>query len=297
MSMSISRRRFIHVASAIAVGAMTYQSHRAAAQSSGEQTATAGPLSDRIAKGKSIRIGFANEVPGAYLGKNGEPEGFVNVMTLDILKKMGYENIEAVQTEWGGLIPALQAGRSDIITGGMFILASRCANVAFSEPIFKMGDAFLVPAGNPKNLRNYDAVRESGAVMVAVAGTANIENAKAAGVDAAKIMEVPSPTEILAAVRAGRADVGASTPDVVIELAASTGGELEATDSAAMPKKLINWGGIAFRKEDQDFIVAFNAALKEYLGSEEMMKAVAKYGYMKDWLPGDEKTEWICANR
>ncbi|MER8448213.1 ABC transporter substrate-binding protein [Mesorhizobium sp. M1066] len=36
MSMSINRRRFMHGASAIAVGAMSYQSRRAAAQSSGE---------------------------------------------------------------------------------------------------------------------------------------------------------------------------------------------------------------------------------------------------------------------
>lgn len=293
MTTLINRRHFIHAASAIAVGAMAYQSHRAIAETAGKP----GPLSDRIAKGQSIRIGFSDEVPGAYLGKNGEPVGFVNVITLGILKKMGYEKIEPVQTEWGGLIPALQAGRSDIITGGMFILASRCQNVAFSEPIFKMADAFLVPKGNPKGLRNYDDVRKSGATIVAAAGTANIENAKAAGVDPAKIMEVPGPTELLAAVRAGRADVGASTSVVVEQLATSAGGELEATDPAAMPKNLFNWGAIAFRKEDQDFIPAFNAALKDYIGSEEMMKAVAEYGYTKALLPGDEKTKWICANR
>ncbi|MER8594274.1 ectoine/hydroxyectoine ABC transporter substrate-binding protein EhuB [Mesorhizobium sp. M1182] len=260
-------------------------------------TAIAGPLTDRIAAGEPIRLGFANEVPTAYAGKNGEPEGFANIMTLGVLKKMGYEKIEPVQTEWGGLIPGLQAGRFDIITGGMFILKSRCENVAFAEPIYKLGEAFLVPAGNPKGLRNYDDVREKGAVMVTGAGYANIQHAKAAGVDAAKIMEVPGPTEILAAVLAGRADAGAGTPVLVGELAASSGGKLEVTDAAAMPKDSLNWGGIAFRKDDQDFIAAFNSALTEYLGSEEMMKAVAKYGYTKDWLPGDEKTDWICANR
>ncbi|MFB9985721.1 ectoine/hydroxyectoine ABC transporter substrate-binding protein EhuB [Mesorhizobium kowhaii] len=258
-------------------------------------TAIAGPLTDRIAAGKPIRLGFANEVPAAYLGKSGEPEGFVNIMTLDVLKKMGYDKIEPVQTEWGGLVPGLQAGRFDIITGGMFILASRCENVAFAEPIYKAGEAFLVPAGNPKHLRNYDDLLKSG---VTGAGYANIQHAKAAGVDAAKIMEVPGPPEILAAVQAGRADAGAGTPILVGELAAGSRGKLEVTDPAAMPKDSFNWGGLAFSKEDQEFIAAFNAALKEYIGSEEMMKAVAKYGYTKDWLPGDENnTKWICANR
>lgn len=270
---------------AIALGAMA------------ASTAVAGPLKDRIAAGEPIRIGYSNEVPSAYTGEDGKPTGWVNDITLAVLKKMGYEKIEPVQTEWGGLIPGLNAGRFDIITGGMFILASRCENVKYSEPIYRMGDAFLVPAGNPKGLVNYENIRDKGATMVTGAGFANIANAKAAGVDPAKIMEVPGPTEILAAMQAGRADVGAGTPVMMKQLADSSAGKLEATDSAAMPKNTFNWGGLAFAKADQDFVDKFNAALKEYVGSEEMMTAVAKYGYNKDWLPGDAKTEWICANR
>ncbi|WP_292527331.1 ectoine/hydroxyectoine ABC transporter substrate-binding protein EhuB, partial [Mesorhizobium sp.] len=260
-------------------------------------TAAAGPLKDRIASGEPIRIGYSNEVPSAYTAEDGKPTGWVNDITLAVLKKMGHEKIEPVQMEWGGLIPGLNAGRFDIITGGMFILASRCENVTFSEPIYRMGDALLVPAGNPKGLLNYENIRDTGAVMVTGAGYANIANAKASGIDPAKIMEVPGPTEILAAIQAGRTDVGAGTPVMMKQLADSSGGKLEATDSAAMPKSTFNWGALAFTKADQDFVDEFNAALKEYVGSEEMLTAVATYGYDKDWLPGDAKTEWICANR
>ena len=41
----------------------------------------AGPLMDRIEAGQPIRIGFANELPFAYPGPNGEPLGFVNAHT------------------------------------------------------------------------------------------------------------------------------------------------------------------------------------------------------------------------
>ncbi|MER9057346.1 ectoine/hydroxyectoine ABC transporter substrate-binding protein EhuB [Mesorhizobium sp. M0910] len=260
-------------------------------------TAAAGPLKDRIASGEPIRIGYSNEMPSAYTAEDGKPTGWVNDITLAVLKKMGYEKIEPVETEWGGLIPGLNAGRFNIITGGMFILSPRCENVTFSDPIYRMGDAFLVPAGNPKGLFNYENVRDTGAMMVTGAGYANIANAKASGVDAAKIMEVPGPTEILAAMQAGRADVGAGTPVMVKQLADSSGGKLEAIDSAAMPKNTFNWGALAFTKADQVFVDEFNKALKEYLGSEQMLSAVSKYGYNKDQLPGDAKTEWICANR
>ncbi len=258
---------------------------------------TAGPLMDRIASGAPIRIGFANEVPFAYPDASGAPKGFVNAHAIGVLAKMGHTNIEPVQTEWGGLIPGLQAGRFDIITGGMNILASRCSNIAFSEPMARVGDAFLVQAGNPKGIGNYDDIRESGAIMVTGAGYSNIEAAKAAGVAEGNIMQVPGPTEILAAVRADRADAGAGTYFTMKQLADSTGGALAVTDPAAMPEDSINWAGIGFSKADQDFVAAFNAAQTAYLGSAEMMAAVAEYGYGEGSLPGDVTTEWVCANR
>src|SRR5690606_39183440 len=139
------RRAFLKGLVAAGIGVMTL----------GVAAASAGPLTDRIDAGEPIRIGFANEIPFAYPGEQGEPKGFVNAITIGILKKMGYDSIEPVQTEWGGLIPGLNAGRFDIITGGMNILASRCENIAFSEPIARIGDAFIVAPGNPKNISDY----------------------------------------------------------------------------------------------------------------------------------------------
>jgi polar amino acid transport system substrate-binding protein len=259
--------------------------------------ATAGPLMDRIEAGQPIRIGFANELPFAYPGEAGEPRGFVNAHTIGVLEAMGHTEIEPVQTDWGGLIPGLQAGRFDIITGGMNILAARCENVAFSEPIARIGDGFLVQAGNPKGIGNYDDLRESGAIMVTGAGYSNIPAAREAGVADANIMQVPGPTEILAAVRAGRADAGAGTYFTMKQLADSTNGELEVSDPDAMPEESFNWAGIGFRMEDQDFVDAFNEAQATYLGSDEMLAAVAEYGYGEGTLPGDVTTEWVCANR
>lgn len=263
----------------------------------GAVAANAGPLTDRIEAGDPIRIGFANEIPFAYPGEDGGPRGFVNVITIGVLKQMGHEEIEPVQTEWGGLIPGLNAGRFDIITGGMNILASRCENIAFSEPIASVGDAFIVAPGNPKGIGNYESLVESDSVMVTGAGYSNIEGAKGAGVAESNIMIVPGPTEILAAVRAGRADAGAGTYFTMKQLADSSDGAVEVTDPGEMPEDAVNWAGIGFRDQDQDFLDKFNAALAEYLGSEDMMTAVAEYGYGEASLPGDKTTEWVCANR
>jgi len=223
--------------------------------------------------------------------------GFANALALGVLKSMGYTNIEPVVTDWGGLIPGLQAGRFDIITGGMFITGKRCKNVSFAEPMGKFGNSFIVKKGNPKGIQTYQDIKQKDATMVTVAGFVNVDEALKEGVPENKIMQVPSLTEVLAAVRAGRADVGAGNDFAMQDLVASAPNEIEVTDTAALPDWTNNWVAIAFKPEDKDFLKAFNEAQAKYLGTPEMLEAVGKFKYTKAQLPGEAKTEWICANR
>lgn len=256
----------------------------------------AGMLTDRIEDGETIRIGFANEVPWAYPGEDGEALGFVNAHVLGVLEKMGYTDIEPVVTEWGGLIPGLKAGRFDIITGGMYILNSRCENVMFSDPMAQVSDAFLVPTGNPKEIENYKDLLEKDGMLVTGAGYNSVEAAKKEGVPDNQVMTVPGPTEILAAVKAGRADAGAVT-FFTAQALAKDDDTVEVTSPAALPEWTQNWVGIGFRKADQDFVDKFNEAQKKYLGSDAMMKAVGEYGYSKGNLPGDKTAAEVCEMR
>jgi polar amino acid transport system substrate-binding protein len=259
--------------------------------------AYADSIMDRINSGKSIRLGFASEIPWAYPGDNNAPLGFVNAIGLGTLKLMGYTNIEPVVTEWSGLIPGLKANRFDIITGGMYILKSRCENVNFSEPIGVFGDCLVVPKGNPKGLENYQDIKAKGAIMVTGAGYNTVEHAKKEGVPADKIMTVPGNNEVLAAVIAGRADTGVVTYFSALHLAKQSP-DVEITDPNKLPPWTFNWVGIGFRKGDTEFMAEFNKALKKYIGSDAMMKAVAEYGYSKLQLPAaDATTAFACENR
>jgi polar amino acid transport system substrate-binding protein len=254
-------------------------------------------IQDRINGGKTIRLGFANEVPWAYPGDNNKPMGFTNAITIGILKAMGYTNIEPVVTDWGGLIPGLKAKRFDLITGGMYIVNKRCENVNFSEPIGVFGECFIVPKGNPKGIQSYKDIKAKGAIIVAGAGYSTIGNCKREGIPEKNIMTVPGNTEILAAVKAGRADAGGITYFSGLHLAKESGGAVEITDPSKNPEWSFNWVGIAFRKADTEFLAAFNKALKGYIGSEQMMKDVEEYGYSKSQLPGDVTTAYVCGNR
>ncbi len=253
----------------------------------------AGPLADRIEAGEPIRLGFAAAPPWAYAGDDGSAKGFVNDITIGVLEKMGYTDIEPVLTDWAGLIPSINAERVDIVTGGMYILPARCANMDFSEPIGVFGDAFVVPAGNPKGVSTYQEIIDQGLIMVAPAGYNTIADAKEAGVPAGNIMEVPGTTEMLAAIRAGRADAGA-TNALEAQRVQDMSDEVEMTDPLAFPAENRTPVGVGFHPDDDAFREEFNAALAEYLGSDEMMEKVASESYIAAFLPDGQTTEAAC---
>ncbi|MBC8641642.1 transporter substrate-binding domain-containing protein [Caballeronia sp. EK] len=259
--------------------------------------AAAGPLMERLKAGQPIRIGFGNEPIYAYPGENGDPKGFANAVAIAVLKDMGAKDIQATVMDWSGLIPGLQASRYDVITGGMYILGTRCKNVAFSDPIAKTSDALLVRAGNPKGLQNYKDVHNKGAVFYTNTGSSLIEVAKKEGLTDQEINLVPGPSEVMAAVKSGRADAGGLTYFEAKHMAEASNGSLEVTNPANMPEGDQNWVGIGFRSEDADFLAKFNETLKKFIASPRWVEAVKPYGLTNVNLPGSTTTQWICANR
>ncbi len=262
-------------------------------------TVNAKTLTERLADGHKLRLGFGTAVPWAYAGDNGEALGFVNMIALTVLEEMGITEHETKVFEWSGLIPGINADRSDMITGGMYILKSRCANIDFSDPIGVFGDAMLVPKGNPKGINNYADVIRTGAKLVTGTGFNTVEAAKKAGVPDSQMLLVEGEVGILAAMKAGRADAAVQTFFGAKEHEEKTGGAFEVTDPKLMPKETVNVVGIGFRKRDSKFRDAFNVALAKVLANpSKMLERAGKYGYDKAQLPPpDMTTEWACSTK
>jgi polar amino acid transport system substrate-binding protein len=104
---------------------------RAPAQET-QQALAAGSVIETIKQRGAIRVGMATFVPWAMRDKNGDLIGF----EIDVAKKlaadMGVE-IEFVPTAWDGIIPALLAGKFDVIIGGMSITPARNLTVNFTH--------------------------------------------------------------------------------------------------------------------------------------------------------------------
>jgi len=280
-------KKFIKLAAAIAITACS------------TTLVSAETLTERLANGEKLRLGFGTAVPWAYAGDNGEALGFVNAIALTVLEEMGIEEHETKVFEWSGLIPGINANRSDMITGGMYILKSRCENINFSDPIGVFGDAMLVPKGNPMNIHNYQDVIDTGAKLVTGTGFNTVEAAKKYGVPDSQMLLVEGEVGILAAMKAGRADVAVETFFGAKEHENKTNGQFEVTDPKRMPKETLNVVGIGFRKSDEEFRQAFNAALAKVMANPEtMLERAGVYGYDRAQLPPAEMTtEWACATK
>ncbi|RWQ12646.1 MAG: transporter substrate-binding domain-containing protein [Mesorhizobium sp.] len=262
----------------------------AVAISSMASSASAQSLLERIKNGDTIRLGFSNGPPLAYPGPNNEPVGFVNAMTLDILKKLGTTKVEAVVAEWGSLIPGLKAGRFDIITGGMSILPERCRNVLFSEPISSDKNSLIVLKGNPEGLHSVEDLRDKGLTIVLPAGSSAVKEVQDLGFADDKVMQVAGPPEMVQAVKAGRA-AGGSLDHMTAVKALDNSVELADPFISTIPA---DHAAIVFPLNEQPAVDAFNAVLKDYLGSDEMLRSAGKYGYTKADLPDGTTTAQAC---
>ncbi|PSH55640.1 ectoine/hydroxyectoine ABC transporter substrate-binding protein EhuB [Phyllobacterium sophorae] len=281
----LSRRAILSGIAALGITAVAFGSMAG--------SASAQLLLEKIKSGETIRIGFAIDPPSAYPGENNAPVGFVNAMTLDILEKLGTTKVEPIVTEWGSLIPGLQAGRFDIITGGMYILPERCRSVLFTEPLAKFTEALLVRNGNPEDLHSFDDIRDKGLTLVTSAGSDTVKNAKDVGIPEDHIMQVAGQAEILQAVKVGRAAAGSLNYFTMKELA-DKDDSVGLADPFTPPPGKAGYPSLAFLPNQQAAVDAFNEVLKDYIGSDEMMESVGKYGYTKINLPDITKATDLC---
>jgi polar amino acid transport system substrate-binding protein len=245
-----------------------------------------------------ITVGIANEAPYGYVTPEGELTGEAPEIAKHILGEMGIEEVEAVVTEFGSLIPGLMAGRFDMVAAGMFITPERCRAVAFSEPTYGIGQAFLVKEGNPSGVQTYEDIKANPDTSVAVmAGAIERTYARDAGVPDGQVMVVPDTAAGTAAVQAGRADAFALTSLSIRRLAdGAEGVEMADAFGEVAGQSVKGHGGFAFRPDDQAFVEAFNKELAEFIGTEEHLKLVAPFGWTKDELP-EKTTAELCAEQ
>ncbi|WP_280222422.1 ectoine/hydroxyectoine ABC transporter substrate-binding protein EhuB [Nocardia neocaledoniensis] len=255
------------------------------------ETTESGQLLQSLRDKGAITVGFAGEAPYSF-DQNGQLTGATVALHRAIFANLGIKTVDGVQTEFGALIPGLQANRFDAVSAGMSILPKRCEQAAFSEPEFMYTTALMVKPGNPMNLSDMQSIKASGAKMAAMTGAIESDYAASLGIDAA---QVATPQDGMDAVTSGRADVFALTAISLNWLEShSPNAAVDVTPSFVAVidgKPQIGAGGTVFRTSDPDLLAAYNAELAKITSDKDKyLSIVGEFGFTERELPDPKYT-------
>jgi polar amino acid transport system substrate-binding protein len=229
-----------------------------------------------------VRIAVANEIPYGYMDMSGAAKGIGPDVAGQIMEQLGIKEIRWVTTNFGSLIPGLQANRFDMVAAEMAILPQRCKQVLFSEPNSSYGEGLLVAKGNPDNIHSYESFAKSDKKVAIMAGADQLEMLQALKVPGARMVTISNNADAISTVSTGRASAYAATSLTVSELAGKSD-KVEAATNFVDPvingEPARSWGGFTFTQDSQDFRDAVSTELAKFKKTEQWKKTMAQYGF------------------
>ena len=262
---------FFAGAAALAVGAAIAVSAPTSAQDN--------PKLEQLKEQGFARVAIANEPPYTAVAADGKVSGAAPDVAREIFKRLGVPEIVASISEYGAMIPGLQAGRHDVVTAGLFMKPERCAAVAYSEPVLCDAEALLVKKGNPKGFKSYEDIAKDPAGTVGAPGGGTEEKlALDAGVPRDRVIVVPDGQSGLKMVQDGRIDAY-SLPVLSINDLIKKANDPNLEVVAPVVGAPVYCDGAAFKKGDEALRDAFNVELAKMKESGEFAKIIEPYGF------------------
>lgn len=254
-----------------------------------------------IQENNTIRIAVANEIPYAYMDLDGKAKGVGPETISHIVKQLGIENIEWTTTNFGSLIPGLQADRFDVVAAEMAILPQRCEQIIYSEPNSSYGEGLLVAKGNPKDIHDFESFATSGNKVAIMAGADQLEMLQAMNVPADAMVTISNNADAISTVASGRADAYAATSLTVGELASKGQGKVEAAHNFIDPvvdgETVRSWGGFAMSPDSPNLRDAINKELEKFKKTDEWKNIMLDNGFSEEDASESFKrtTAQLCA--
>ena len=225
------------------------------------------------------RVAIANEPPFTAVAADGKVSGAAPDVAREVFKRLGVGDIVASISEYGAMIPGLQAGRHDVITAGLFMKPERCAAVAYSQPILCDAEAFALKKGNPLDLKSYKDIADNPDAKIGAPGGGTEEKlALEAGVPRDRVIVVPDGQSGLKMLQDGRIDVY-SLPVLSINDLVSKANDPNIEVVAPVEGAPVYCDGAAFRKGDEALRDAFDVELAKLKESGEFAKIIEPYGF------------------
>jgi len=244
---------------------------------------------------KTVAIGMDEAyVPWHFADSSGKMVGFDVDLAMDLCNRAGFECKIVVQ-DWDGLIPALKAGKFDVIVAGMAITEERKKEIDFSKPYANPPLAFMAakdsPVANALGPGKVVNIEDPAAADAAIKALQAAMKGRTIGVhsssfqlkfanehlkDVATVKEYKSDDDRELDLKSGRIDMA-------IDGAPAIAAVLDKPDSKNLemvgPEFVWSHGGvgIGLRKSDADLTAAFNQALDAAVADGSVKKYSVKW--------------------
>ncbi|MDE4084841.1 transporter substrate-binding domain-containing protein [Planococcus maritimus] len=222
-------------------------------------------------EGEAYRVGIDTTYPPFEFEQDGEYTGIDIDLINAIAENQGFE-IEFSPMDFGGIIPALQAGQLDVAIAGMSITDERKEIVDFSDPYFDAGLSLVVAEDNSDITSLEDLEGKTVAVKSGTTGAQFArDNQDEYGYEVSQFEDSPS---MFQEVSNGNADVLLEDYPVIAyaiaesELALKTVGERLTGDQ---------YGIAVLKGENAELLEQINAGLQELRDSGEYDEILNKY--------------------
>ncbi len=233
-----------------------------------------------VLKRGKLLVGLeAGYMPFEMRDKEGNIIGFDVDMTTAMAKAMGVE-VEYVNTNWDGIIPALMTRKFDIIASGMTVTQGRNLKINFANPYITVGQSILLNKKHEGKITSYEQLNNPRYTVASKLGTTG-EQAVKRMIPRAKYLSYETEQEGSLEVINGRIDAFIYDLPFNAILASSKGkGRIVHLDTPFTFEPL----GWAIRKGDPDFINWLNNFLYQVKNDGTYDEIYAKWFKDSSWL-------------
>lgn len=297
MEKQLPRRIFLRGAGALALGVplsgWVASCSRTDPEGGDANVSADGGVLDRGRDQGYLTVAVFSEPPYTKLEADGTVTGAEPDVLRAVCQRLGIDDIRGERVAYESMIPALQAGRVDVIAAGLFMKQSRCAEVIYSEPVIVSTESFGVPRGNPKNILTIQDVIDNPELKIAVLPGGFEEGIlNTADVPTSQHVSVPDNVTGVEAVLAGRADAYL-LPTLSLEELAAQNADLEVTPVVEDAPK--TGSGAAFALEEAAAVEEYNVELESFKQTDEFAEIMNTWGFDPSAVEGVTAEE-LCQN-
>ena len=267
------------VGALISVGMIVGATNVASADSA-RQSLSSDSVLEQIKKRGTLRIGLSTFVPWAMRDKKGDLIGFEIDVGKRVAADMGVD-VEHIPTAWDGIIPALLAGKFDVIISGMSITMKRNLTVNFTHPYANTGYILVASTAmaQKKGLKTLEDYNSSD-ITIATRRASTGAIAAQKNFPKAKLIYFDDGTMGIQEAANGKVDATTSTPPKAAYDIEKRPGKLFVVDKSLMSPTR---EAFAVRKGDPDVLNWFNNWIDNVKASGWLQERHAYWFTTREW--------------